>query len=112
VTEDVSRNTKAAVLAPGTETDALVRFSTVAERGSPDTWRDPQAFAVRFYTSEGNLDIFGDNTPAFFMRDLITFQSFIPLQKGLAVSNPRDADMQWGLRAFSPEPTYSVNPSP
>jgi arsenate reductase len=36
------------------------RFSTVAgERGSPDTWRDPRGFAIKFYTSEGNLDIVG-----------------------------------------------------
>ena len=44
VTEDVSRYTKAAVFQPGTETDLVLRFSTVAgERGSPDTWRDPAA---------------------------------------------------------------------
>src|SRR6201982_2259776 len=39
VTNDVSAYTKAAVFAPGTRTDTLIRFSTVAgERGSPDTW--------------------------------------------------------------------------
>ena len=44
VTHDVSRYTKAAVFQPGTETEMLARFSTVAgERGSPDTWRDPPA---------------------------------------------------------------------
>jgi catalase len=43
VTKDVSNYTKAAVFQPGTKTDMLVRFSTVAgERGSPDTWRDPR----------------------------------------------------------------------
>src|SRR5580698_5761360 len=42
VLEDVSHYTRAAVFQPGTTTDVLVRFSTVAgERGSPDTWRDP-----------------------------------------------------------------------
>jgi hypothetical protein len=40
VTQDISRYTKAAVFAPGTETEVVFRFSTVAgERGSPDTWR-------------------------------------------------------------------------
>ena len=44
VNADVSQFTKAAVFQPGTRTDTLIRFSTVAgERGSPDTWRDPPA---------------------------------------------------------------------
>jgi len=39
VTEDVSAYTKAAVFQPGTTTEMLARFSTVAgELGSPDTW--------------------------------------------------------------------------
>ena len=64
VTADVSRFTRAAVFQPGVKTETLIRFSTVAgERGSPDTWRDPRGFSLRFYTSEGNLDIVGNNTP-------------------------------------------------
>ena len=58
VTQDVSKYTKAALFQPGTKTDMLVRFSTVAgERGSPDTWRDPRGFALKFYTSQGNYDV-------------------------------------------------------
>jgi catalase len=35
-------------------TETVIRFSTVAgERGSPDTWRDPRGFALKFYTTEG-----------------------------------------------------------
>jgi len=42
----------------------VARFSTVAgERGSPDTWRDPRGFALKFYTSEGTFDLVGNNTP-------------------------------------------------
>lgn len=38
VSRDVSAYTKAAVFQPGTTTDTLIRFSTVAgESGSPDT---------------------------------------------------------------------------
>lgn len=56
VTHDVSRYTKAAVFQPRARTGLLARFSTVAgERGSPDTWRDPRGFALKFYTSEGNF---------------------------------------------------------
>jgi catalase len=81
VTGDVCHFTKAAVFAFGAKTDVVIRFSTVAgERGSPDTWRDPRGFAVRFYTSEGNLDIVGNNTPVFFMRDPMKFQNFIRSQ--------------------------------
>jgi catalase len=54
------------VFQPGAKTETLIRLSTVAgERGSPDTWRDPRGFSLRFYTSEGNLDIVGNNTPVF-----------------------------------------------
>ena len=56
VTQDVSRYTKAALFQPGTRTDMLARFSTVAgEQGSPDTWRDPRGFALKFYTERGQL---------------------------------------------------------
>jgi len=50
-TSDVSQYTKAALFQPGVETDVVMRFSTVAgERGSPDTWRDPRGFSIKFYT--------------------------------------------------------------
>ena len=87
VTHDVSQYTKAAVFQPGTKTDILIRFSTVAgERGSPDTWRDPRGFALKFYTSEGNYDMVGNNTPVFFIRDPMKFQHFIRSQKRRADS--------------------------
>jgi len=69
VTHDVSAYTKAAVFQPGTKTDTLIRFSTVAgERGTPDTWRDPRGFALKWYTTEGNYDMVGNDTPVFFIR--------------------------------------------
>ncbi|MEC9413226.1 MAG: catalase, partial [Pseudomonadota bacterium] len=82
VTHDVGQFTKAAVFQPGTETETLMRFSSVAgERGSPDTWRDPRGFSIKFYTSEGNYDMVGNNTPVFFIRDPLKFQHFIRSQK-------------------------------
>jgi catalase len=81
VTSDVSGYTRAAVFQPGTKTDTLIRFSTVAgERGSPDTWRDPRGFSLKFYTSEGIYDMVGNNTPVFFVRDPLKFQHFIRSQ--------------------------------
>src|SRR5919198_3319021 len=75
VTHDVSAYTKAAVFQPGTTTEVVARFSTVAgERGSPDMWRDLRGFSVRFYTTEGNYDLVGNDTPVFFVKDPIHFQ--------------------------------------
>lgn len=109
VTEDLSRYTKAKFLQPGKKTDTLARFSTVAgERGSPDTWRDPRGFAVKFYTEEGNYDLVGNNTPIFFIRDPLKFQHFIRSQKRLAANNLRDHDMQWDFWTLSPESAHQV----
>lgn len=109
VTHDVSRYTKAAVFQPAAETDVLARFSTVAgERGSPDTWRDPRGFALKFYTKEGNYDMVGNNTPVFFVRDPMKFQHFIRSQKRRADSNLRDHDMQWDFWTLSPESAHQV----
>src|SRR5690606_27144722 len=67
-TEDVSQYTKAALFQKGADTDLLIRFSTVAgELGSPDTWRDVRGFALKFYTSEGNYGLVGNNPPVFFL---------------------------------------------
>lgn len=109
VTADISQYTKAAVFQPNTKTDVLMRFSTVAgERGSPDTWRDPRGFSIKFYTSEGNYDMVGNNTPVFFIRDPLKFQHFIRSQKRRADNNLRDHDMQWDFWTLSPESAHQV----
>jgi catalase len=109
VTSDVSAYTKAALFQPGTTTEMVARFSTVAgELGSPDTWRDPRGFALKFYTSEGNYDMVGNDTPVFFLRDPMKFQHFIRSQKRLADSNLRDHDMQWDFWSLSPESAHQV----
>ncbi|GAA4539643.1 catalase [Amycolatopsis samaneae] len=109
VTEDVSQFTKAALFQPGVRTESLVRFSTVAgESGSPDTWRDPRGFAVKFYTTEGNYDIVGNNTPVFFIRDPIKFPDFIHSQKRRADNHLRDHDIQWDFWTLRPESAHQV----
>lgn len=109
VTEDVSKYTKAALFQPGVTTDMLARFSSVAgELGSPDTWRDVRGFALKFYTTEGNYDIVGNNTPVFFIRDGMKFPDFIHSQKRLPDTNLRDADMQWDFWTNSPESAHQV----
>jgi catalase len=71
--------TKAAFLAdPKIKTPVFVRFSTVAgERGSADVPRDVRGFATKFYTSEGNFDLVGNNIPVFFIQDAIKFPDLI-----------------------------------
>jgi catalase len=109
VTGDVSAWTKAAVFQPGTRTDTTIRFSIVAgERGYPDTVRDPRGFALKFYTTEGNLDIVGNNTPVFFARDPLKFESFIRSQKRRVDTGLRDNDMQWDFWTLAPESAHQV----
>ena len=109
ITEDVSQFTRAAVFQKGAKTEMLARFSSVAgEQGSPDTWRDVRGFALKFYTTEGNYDIVGNNTPVFFIRDGIKFPDFIHSQKRLGASALRDADMQWDFWSLSPESAHQV----
>lgn len=109
VTEDVSAYTRAAVFQPGATSETLIRFSSVAgEQGSPDTWRDVRGFSLRMYSEEGNLDIVGNNTPTFFLRDAIKFPDFIHSQKRLGDSGLRDPDMQWDFWTLSPETAHQV----
>jgi catalase len=108
-TEDVSAYTKAALFQPGVSTEMLARFSTVAgEQGSPDTWRDPRGFALKFYTTEGNYDLVGNNTPVFFIRDTIKFPHFIRSQKRRGGSGLRDNQMQWDFWTLNPESAHQV----
>jgi catalase len=109
VTEDVSKYTKAALFQKGVSTDMLIRFSTVAgEQGSPDTWRDVRGYSMKFYTSEGNYDIVGNNTPVFFLRDPIKFPHFIRSQKRLPDSGLRSNQMQWDFWTLNPESAHQV----
>jgi len=108
-TEDVTAYTKAALFQRGAKTDMLARFSTVAgEQGSPDTWRDVRGFSLKFYTSEGNYDLVGNNTPIFFVRDPMKFPHFIRSQKRLPDSGLRDNHMQWDFWTQNPESAHQV----
>ncbi len=109
ITGDISAFTKADFLQPGRRTPMLARFSTVAgEQGTPDTWRDPRGFSLKFYTQQGNHDLVGNNTPVFFVRDPMKFQDFIRSQKRMPDSGLRDNDMQWDFWTLSPESAHQV----
>ena len=84
-TADVSHYTRAALFQRGAKTEMLARFSTVAgEQGSPDTWRDVRGFSLKFYTSEGNYDLVGNNTPP-------PWQAPMPTITGATCSRPSPA---------------------
>jgi catalase len=105
----VTAFTKAALFQPGTTTRLVARFSTVAgERGSPDMWRDLRGFALKFYTSEGNYDMVGNDTPVFFVKDPMHFQNFIRSQKRLTKNNLRSNDMQWDFWTLLPQTAHQV----
>ncbi|MES2465778.1 MAG: catalase [Verrucomicrobiota bacterium] len=79
VYESQSDITKAAFLQdPAVKTEVFARFSTVAGgAGSADLPRDVRGFAVKFYTSEGNYDLVGNNIPVFFIQDAMKFPDLV-----------------------------------
>lgn len=110
VTTDVTQYTKADLFSEiGKETEAFVRFSTVAgERGSADSARDPRGFAVKLYTEAGNYDIVGNNTPIFFIRDGLKFPDFIRTQKRDPRTNLKNPTSMWDFWSLSPESLHQV----
>ena len=79
VYESLSDITKAAFLNDlKAKTEVFVRFSTVAGgAGSGDMPRDVRGFAVKFYTTEGNYDLVGNDIPVFFIQDAIKFPDLV-----------------------------------
>ena len=109
ITGDISKYTSAKVLQPGTETEMLARFSTVAgEMGAADAERDVRGFALKFYTEEGNWDLVGNNTPVFFVRDPLKFPDFIHTQKRHPRTNLRSTTAMWDFWSLSPESLHQV----
>ncbi|WP_137937221.1 catalase [Chitinivorax sp. B] len=108
-TEDVSALTRAAVFVKGTQTPVFVRFSTVIHGNhSPETVRDPRGFATKFYTSEGNWDLVGNNLPVFFIRDAIKFPDMVHSLKPAPDSNLQDPNRFFDFFSHVPEATHMV----
>jgi catalase len=100
---------KAAFLAdPAVQTPVFVRFSTVAGgAGSVDLVRDVRGFAVKFYTSQGNFDLVGNNIPVFFVQDAMKFPGFVHSAKIEAdrgyPQNGSAHDTFWNFVSLMPE---------
>ena len=110
-TDDISHLTKAAVFKKGTKTELFTRFSTVAGgAGSVDTPRDVRGFAVKFYTTEGNWDLVGNNIPVFFIQDAIKFPDLIhsvKMEADRAYPQAGSAhDTFWDWASLTPESTH------
>jgi len=108
-TRNISDLTRAAVFKKGGKTPVFVRFSTVIHsKGSPETLRDPRGFATKFYTSEGNWDLVGNNLPVFFIRDAIKFPDMVHSLKPSPVTNQQDPNRFFDFFSHVPESTHML----
>lgn len=112
--ESLDKYTKAAFLNDTTaETPVFVRFSTVAgSRGSSDLARDVRGFAVKFYTSEGNYDLVGNNMPVFFIQDAMKFPDLVHAVKPEPHNEMPQAasahDTFWDFISLMPESMHMI----
>ena len=112
-TEDISDLSKAALFVRGTKTPLFTRFSTVAGgAGSVDTPRDVRGFAVKFYTSEGNWDLVGNNIPVFFIQDAMKFPDLahaVKMEANCGYPQAASAhDTFWDWASLMPETTHML----
>lgn len=114
LTDSLAEVTKADVLTQvGVKTPVFTRFSTVAgNMGSSDLARDVRGFAVKFYTSQGNWDLVGNNIPVFFIQDAIKFTDLIHAAKqepdrGFPQAQTAH-DTFWDFVSLTPESTHML----
>lgn len=114
LTKSLKQVTKAGFLTDTTrETPVFVRFSTVAgSRGSTDLARDVRGFAVKFYTTEGNYDLVGNNIPVFFIQDAMKFPDLVHAVKPEPDHEMPQAasahDTFWDFISLMPESTHMI----
>jgi catalase len=114
LTLSLSRYTTAKILSEtGVRTPVFARFSTVAGgAGSIDTPRDVRGFAVKFYTTEGNWDLVGNNIPVFFIQDAIKFPDLVHAVKMEPDRGfPQSAtahDTFWDFISLTPESMHMI----
>jgi catalase len=112
--EPLVNYTKAAFLNDtAIETPVFVRFSTVVgSRGSTDLARDLRGFAVKFYTTEGNYDLVGNNVPVFFIQDAMKFPDLVHAVKPEPHHEMPQAaaahDTFWDFISLMPETMHTI----
>ncbi|HET6783320.1 MAG TPA: catalase [Pseudoxanthomonas sp.] len=114
LTKSLQKFTTAKILTEtGKRTPVFVRFSTVAGgAGSVDTPRDVRGFAVKFYTSEGNWDLVGNNIPVFFIQDAMKFPDVVhsvKMEPDRAYPQAGSAhDTFWDFISLTPEAMHMI----
>ena len=114
LTHSLAAYTTAKVLTEvGVKTPVFSRISTVAGgSGSSDTPRDVRGFAIKFYTSQGNWDLVGNNIPVFFIQDAIKFPDLVHAVKMEPDRGfPQAAtahDTFWDFISLTPEAMHMV----
>jgi len=114
LTKSLQKFTTAKVLTEtGKRTPVFTRFSTVAGgAGSVDTPRDVRGFAVKFYTSEGNWDLVGNNIPVFFIQDAMKFPDVVhsvKMEPDRAFPQAASAhDTFWDFISLTPEAMHMI----
>ncbi len=114
LTDSLAEFTTAKVLTEtGRQTPVFARFSTVAGgAGSVDTPRDVRGFAVKFYTSESNWDLVGNNIPVFFIQDALKFPDLVhavKMEPDRAYPQAASAhDTFWDFISLMPESLHMV----
>jgi len=105
----LSQYSKAAIFKSGATVPVFVRFSTVVHGvGSPEGLRDPRGFATKFYTSEGNWDLVGNDLPVFFIRDAIKFPDMVHSLKPSPITNRQDPNRFFDFFSHVPESTHML----
>jgi catalase len=110
VTHDISHLTSANFLnGIGKQTPVAVRFSLVTHgRDSPEGLRDVRGFATKFYTSEGNWDLVGNNIPVFFIRDGFKFPDLVHAMRPNPANNIQEAWRFLDFLSHHPESTHMM----
>lgn len=110
--DNAAKYSKAAVFRDPS-TPVFTRFSTVqGSRGSNDTVRDVRGFATKFYTSEGNWDLVGNDFPVFFIQDAIKFPDLVhavkPEPHNEIPQGQSAHDTFWDFVGLMPETAHTV----
>ena len=114
LTKSLKQYTTAKILTEtGKRTPLFTRFSTVAGgAGSVDTPRDVRGFSVKFYTSEGNWDLVGNNIPVFFIQDAMKFPDLVhsvKMEPDRAYPQAGSAhDTFWDFISLTPEAMHMI----
>ncbi len=114
LTKSLSAYTTAKILTEkGVRTPLFTRISTVAGgSGSVDTPRDVRGFSVKFYTSEGNWDLVGNNIPVFFIQDAMKFPDLVhavKMEPDRGYPQAASAhDTFWDFVSLMPETLHTV----